>query len=237
MPVEAPPAKATKVPQKKKKKNGLIVNYFAKEDRPPTPSPRKKRAPSPPHEPVPEDNFDIAVRICRVRRVESRRDRDPAGHNDRIETWLTYFRAAVSRNVPIAIQRCLPVQMSAFRSPGPRARRHRRLALVRSREPPLRSPWAGQQPQETCRVSLPYSGAITIHWSHSYAVLKTRVAMLMRHRKGQYGRALEEAIQTQKHQWPSSWNHINPLHGGRSFNTMPPNERVSYYALYRLNSC
>lgn len=55
--------------------------------------------------------------------------------------------------------------------------------------------------------------------------------MLMHRRKGQYGRALEEAVQTQKHQWPRSWNHINPLHGGRSFNTMSPTERVSLTAI------
>lgn len=130
MPVEAPPAKATKAPQKKKKKNGLIVNYFAKEERPPTPPPRKKRAPSPPHEPVPEDNFDIAVRIRRVGRVESRRDRDPAAYNDRMETLLTYFGAAVSGNVPIAILRSLSVKVPASGAPGPRAGCHRRPAFV-----------------------------------------------------------------------------------------------------------
>ncbi|OCL09124.1 hypothetical protein AOQ84DRAFT_439185 [Glonium stellatum] len=45
--------------------------------------------------------------------------------------------------------------------------------------------------------------------------------------RGHYGRALEEAIQTQKHQWPRSWNGVNPLHGGRSFNTMSPQERLT----------
>ena len=44
-------------------------------------------------------------------------------------------------------------------------------------------------------------------------------------RKGHYGRALEEAIQTQKSQWPSKWTG-NPLGGGRSFNTMTAEERV-----------
>ncbi|KAF2463734.1 uncharacterized protein BDR25DRAFT_106767 [Lindgomyces ingoldianus] len=45
--------------------------------------------------------------------------------------------------------------------------------------------------------------------------------------KGHYGRALEEAIQTQKHQWPRAWNGINPLSGGRSFNTMSAPERLT----------
>jgi hypothetical protein len=62
MPVEVAPAKATKptASKKKSKKNGTILSFFEKE--PPSP-PRKKRAPSPPHEPAPHDNFDIAVRI------------------------------------------------------------------------------------------------------------------------------------------------------------------------------
>ena len=91
MPAEAVATKATMSnPQKKKKKNGLIVNYFATKDRSPSPPPRKKRAPSPPHEPVPEDNFDIAVCICRVRRVESRCDRNPTARNTRVESPLTY---------------------------------------------------------------------------------------------------------------------------------------------------
>ncbi|KAF1351646.1 hypothetical protein EJ07DRAFT_33350, partial [Lizonia empirigonia] len=45
--------------------------------------------------------------------------------------------------------------------------------------------------------------------------------------KGHYGRALEEAIQTQKSQWPVKWNYINPLSSGRSFNTMAPTERIT----------
>ncbi|KAL5445788.1 hypothetical protein PMIN06_007965 [Paraphaeosphaeria minitans] len=44
--------------------------------------------------------------------------------------------------------------------------------------------------------------------------------------KGHYGRALEEAVQTQKSQWPRKWNHINPLHGGRNFNNMSPADRL-----------
>ncbi|UPX12251.1 uncharacterized protein EKO05_0002807 [Ascochyta rabiei] len=45
--------------------------------------------------------------------------------------------------------------------------------------------------------------------------------------KGHYGRALEEAIQTQKSQWPTKWNRTNPLSGSRSFNTMTPTERIT----------
>ncbi|RAR06730.1 hypothetical protein DDE82_003268 [Stemphylium lycopersici] len=44
--------------------------------------------------------------------------------------------------------------------------------------------------------------------------------------KGHYGRALEEAIQTQKSQWPTKWTG-NPLSGGRSFNTMTAEERIT----------
>ena len=55
----------------------------------------------------------------------------------------------------------------------------------------------------------------------------------MLYRKGHYGRALEEAIQTQKSQWPVKWNYMNPLSGSRSFNTMTPSERVSGRALQR----
>ncbi|KAF2446510.1 hypothetical protein P171DRAFT_410808 [Karstenula rhodostoma CBS 690.94] len=44
--------------------------------------------------------------------------------------------------------------------------------------------------------------------------------------KGHYGRALEEAVQTQKAQWPRKWNHVNPLHGGRNFNNMSPTDRL-----------
>ncbi|KAF2490533.1 hypothetical protein BU16DRAFT_531020 [Lophium mytilinum] len=45
--------------------------------------------------------------------------------------------------------------------------------------------------------------------------------------RGHYGRALEEAVQTQKSQWPRAWNGINPLHGGRTFNTMSPEDRLT----------
>ncbi|KAH8702504.1 hypothetical protein BGW36DRAFT_356621 [Talaromyces proteolyticus] len=44
--------------------------------------------------------------------------------------------------------------------------------------------------------------------------------------KGHYQRALEEAVQTHSSQWPRAWGGKNPLHGGGSFNTMSPEERL-----------
>lgn len=69
MPVEAGPAKGAKAAAKKKKKNSTILTFFNK--RSPSPPPRQRPA-SPPHEYVPEDNSDIAVRFRRVNRVLSR---------------------------------------------------------------------------------------------------------------------------------------------------------------------
>lgn len=48
----------------------------------------------------------------------------------------------------------------------------------------------------------------------------------MQSRKGHYQRALEEAVQTHNSQWPLAWEGKNPLHGGRTFITMNPEERV-----------
>ncbi|KAF2457137.1 hypothetical protein BDY21DRAFT_286128 [Lineolata rhizophorae] len=45
--------------------------------------------------------------------------------------------------------------------------------------------------------------------------------------RGHYGRALEDAIQSHKSEWPRAWNNVNPLSGGKSFNTMSPQERLS----------
>ncbi|KAF2219731.1 hypothetical protein BDZ85DRAFT_242935 [Elsinoe ampelina] len=44
---------------------------------------------------------------------------------------------------------------------------------------------------------------------------------------GHHGRALEEAIGSQRAQWPVSWNGQNPLSGSRNFNTMSPSERLT----------
>jgi hypothetical protein len=70
MEVEVSEASAAKPAPQKRKKNGTILTFF--KHRSPSPPP-KKRAPSPPHEAVPEDNPDIAVRVGRVRRVVTRR--------------------------------------------------------------------------------------------------------------------------------------------------------------------
>jgi hypothetical protein len=38
---------------------------------------------------------------------------------------------------------------------------------------------------------------------------------------------MEEALSTQKHQWPLSWNRVNPLAGSRTFPDMSPAERLN----------
>lgn len=45
-------------------------------------------------------------------------------------------------------------------------------------------------------------------------------------RRGHHGRALEEAVLSQKSQWPRNWQGVNPLHGNRDFNSLSPKERV-----------
>lgn len=45
-------------------------------------------------------------------------------------------------------------------------------------------------------------------------------------RRNHYTRPLEEAIQTHASQWPKAWQGKNPLHGGRNFASMSPEERV-----------
>ncbi|KAJ5992440.1 hypothetical protein N7451_008164 [Penicillium sp. IBT 35674x] len=44
--------------------------------------------------------------------------------------------------------------------------------------------------------------------------------------RNHYTRPLEEAIHTHQPQWPKSWEGKNPLHGGRSFTTMTPEQRL-----------
>ncbi|KAL2865667.1 uncharacterized protein BJX67DRAFT_169844 [Aspergillus lucknowensis] len=44
--------------------------------------------------------------------------------------------------------------------------------------------------------------------------------------RNHYQRPLEEAIQTHAAQWPKAWQGKNPLHGGRSFASMSPEERL-----------
>ncbi|KUJ19862.1 uncharacterized protein LY89DRAFT_580475 [Mollisia scopiformis] len=44
---------------------------------------------------------------------------------------------------------------------------------------------------------------------------------------GHYGRALEDAIQLHKSQWPKEWEAKNPLSGGVTFTSMSPTERLT----------
>ncbi|KAL4942648.1 hypothetical protein BDV06DRAFT_158974 [Aspergillus oleicola] len=44
--------------------------------------------------------------------------------------------------------------------------------------------------------------------------------------RNHYTRPLEEAIQTHVAQWPKTWEGKNPLHGGRNFASMSPEERL-----------
>ncbi|KAK7184249.1 hypothetical protein DPSP01_002729 [Paraphaeosphaeria sporulosa] len=163
MPVPDLPAKATKAsPQKKKKsKNTTILSFFDKKQRSPTPPLRKKRAPSPPHEAVPEDNPDIAfIVMFRSRFSDAFPPRCPhLGPQD--------LERGVAADLPTPEVEALLCAL---------------LGLVNNRKKPVE--------------------------------------------KGHYGRALEEAVQTQKSQWPRKWNHINPLHGGRNFNNMSPTDRL-----------
>lgn len=52
--------------------------------------------------------------------------------------------------------------------------------------------------------------------------------MILSISKNHYHRALEDAVQTHASQWPRSWGGKNPLHGGRTFATMSPEERVRF---------
>lgn len=93
----------------------------------------------------------------------------------------------------------------------------------------MRPAWPCSQSQETCRVSptpLPLANIDSpVAASFSGQQHSTWADIGVFYRKGHYGRALEEAIQTQKSQWPTKWTG-NPLSGGRNFNTMTAEERV-----------
>ncbi|EUC28339.1 hypothetical protein COCCADRAFT_30385 [Bipolaris zeicola 26-R-13] len=159
MDVQITQATAAKpAPQKKRKKNGTILTFF--KHRSPSPPPRK-REPSPPHEPVPEDNPDIAfIVMFRSRFNEAFPRGSPhVGPQD--------IESGVAEHTPSADVEGLLCSL---------------LGLVLNRKKPVE--------------------------------------------KGHYGRALEEAIQTQRSQWPTKWT-TNPLSGGRSFNTMTPEERIT----------
>lgn len=53
--------------------------------------------------------------------------------------------------------------------------------------------------------------------------------------RNHYQRPLEEAIHTHAPQWPKAWQGKNPLHGGRTFAAMTPEERVRDVALQLTN--
>ncbi|KAF2750411.1 hypothetical protein M011DRAFT_396727 [Sporormia fimetaria CBS 119925] len=144
-------------PQKKPKKNGNILSFFK------SPSPvRKKRPASPPHEPVPEDNPDIA--------------------------FIVMFRSRFSE---------------AF---------------------PPKTPHFGPQDIERGVSDIVPSPQID-------TLLRALLGLLLNRKKpiekGHHGRALEEAILGHRSQWPRAWNGVNPLSGGRSFDTMTYTERIT----------
>ncbi|KIV91122.1 hypothetical protein PV10_05699 [Exophiala mesophila] len=56
--------------------------------------------------------------------------------------------------------------------------------------------------------------------------------------RGHYGRALEDAVSSNHHQWLTAWKGVSPIQGGKTFNSMSPEERLSLLkalALWSLN--
>lgn len=49
-------------------------------------------------------------------------------------------------------------------------------------------------------------------------------------RRGHYGRALEEALASQKPQWPPHWNGINPVPSSKTFAHLSPERRVCFFS-------
>ncbi|KIV85703.1 hypothetical protein PV11_01364 [Exophiala sideris] len=57
--------------------------------------------------------------------------------------------------------------------------------------------------------------------------------------RAHYGKAFEEAMSSNQHQWPTVWKGVNPLRGGKNFNNMTPEERLyilKALVLWSLNS-
>jgi hypothetical protein len=152
--VEMPEATAKKpLPQKKKKKkNTTILSFF--KHRSPSPPPRK-RAPSPPHEAVPEDNPDIAVRIGRVHRVVTRCVVSQSRKASPLSIANTF--RIVHRHVPVALQRSFPTRLAFHRASGHRARCRRGHAVHHGGRAAVLLARTGPQSQEACRVSRPLS--------------------------------------------------------------------------------
>ncbi|KAE8382057.1 hypothetical protein BDV26DRAFT_278275 [Aspergillus bertholletiae] len=65
---------------------------------------------------------------------------------------------------------------------------------------------------------------------HTERLLCTLLGLVLNRKKDvdrlHYTRPLEEAIQTHASQWPKAWQGKNPLHGGRTFTGMAPEERL-----------
>jgi hypothetical protein len=138
--------------------------------------------------------------------------------------------AIVYRNVPVTFQRSIPSRFPFCRASGHRAGCRGRHTVRRRRRLTMRLARPRPQSQETCRVSLTPSlftnTRSAVAWASNSRWNSAQADTCVFYRKGHYGRALEEAIQTQKSQWPTKWTG-NPLSGGRNFNTMTAVERVS----------
>ncbi|PGH15762.1 hypothetical protein AJ79_02142 [Helicocarpus griseus UAMH5409] len=72
----------------------------------------------------------------------------------------------------------------------------------------------------------------TVPGDHIERLLCALIGLCLNRKKdverGHYQRALEEVVQTHASQWPRSWGGKNPLHGGGSFTTMTPTERLAF---------
>ncbi|KAH0395703.1 hypothetical protein KCU89_g10057, partial [Aureobasidium melanogenum] len=101
------------------------------------------------------------------------------------------------------------------------------LVMFRSRFShafPLKLPHFGPQDIERGVAESPPS-------PHVEDLMCAMLALVLNRKKpverGHHGRAMEEALSTQKHQWPLSWNRVNPLAGSRTFPDMSPTERLN----------
>jgi len=94
----------------------------------------------------------------------------------------------------------------------------------------LRTPRYRPESQEAGRVSAtPSTGSVHTNTNTFRGGQRHHVQISnASHRRGHHGRALEEAIASQKAQWPRSWNGANPLSGSRNFHTMSAVERVRH---------
>ncbi|OJD12245.1 hypothetical protein AJ78_07129 [Emergomyces pasteurianus Ep9510] len=72
----------------------------------------------------------------------------------------------------------------------------------------------------------------TVPGDHIERLLCALIGLCLNRKKdverGHYQRALEEVVQIHSSQWPRTWGGKNPLHGGGSFATMTPTERLEF---------